>query len=74
MSEPKDSWDKLEIIGKVMLPVALGLSAVLVNLEISNRQLRAEKNQLALSILSSPVEPSKVEHTPLRRWAVVLPP
>ena len=64
----KGVLDKLEIIGKVALPIVIGGATIWFNSQISERQQSAEMVKIAVGILS--VEPEGDESDALRNWAV----
>lgn len=63
----KDHWDKLEILGKVALPVVVAGATIWFNSEVSTRQQTAEMVKVAVGVLG---QEGKEENDPLRGWAV----
>ncbi len=75
MADPtnqKDFWDKLEIIGKVALPVVIAGATLWFNSQLSSRQTSADMVQIAVGVLSQNVDDTEFELgvDPLREWAV----
>ncbi|MBF9036655.1 hypothetical protein HKCCE2091_20665 [Rhodobacterales bacterium HKCCE2091] len=76
MSEPsssKDNWDKAEIIGKIaigsLVPIVLGISAIVLNNQISQRSRSADMIRIAVGILQEdPAE--EAPDNALRLWAI----
>ncbi|MBL3704640.1 hypothetical protein GI582_18235 [Sulfitobacter sp. BDSS02] len=66
MAEAKDWWDKLEIIGKVALPVVIAAATIWFNSQVSERQQNADMVSIAVEVLSQATE----QNDPLRDWAV----
>ncbi|MEO1108237.1 MAG: hypothetical protein AAFX90_09975 [Pseudomonadota bacterium] len=64
----KGFWDKLEIIGKVALPIVIAGATIWFNSQISARQQSAEMVKLAVGILSEKPQEDGVD--PLRVWAI----
>jgi len=67
-SAPKDLWDKVDIIAKALIPVAVALSVLLWNSERTKRDTAAQMITIATSILTSPPENSAPNA--LRQWAI----
>lgn len=66
----KDNWDKIEIVGKVLIPVVIGVGGFWLNWSIGDRQTQTERAGLAIGILAEPVLEENVGvEDPLRRWA-----
>lgn len=67
----KDLWDKIEIAGKVALPVVLLLGGYFLNSQFNQRQRANELIGIAIGILSAhPLEePSETEEA-IRNWAI----
>jgi hypothetical protein len=63
----KDSWDKLEVLGKVAVPFVVALTALLLNSQVSTREQAARMSEIAVGIL---VEAPDVVSAPLRNWAI----
>lgn len=70
MEDSKDCWDKIEIIGKVTVPIAVGVLILVWNNQRTSQQTAASMTQIAVSVLSQEVEDSKID--PLRDWAVAV--
>jgi hypothetical protein len=68
MSEPKDFWDKAEIVGKVLVPIVVGVSVWLWNVERTKFQTTATMTQIAIGVLTG--EPSENGSDALREWAI----
>ena len=68
MTEPKDSWDKLEIIAKVLTPVVVGISVYLWNEERTEVNSATAMVEVAISVLSD--IPKGEGGDPLRDWAI----
>ena len=70
--EPKDWWDKFEIVGKVVgavaIPVVLGLAAVYLDDRISQRERASELTSLAMGILTDKPTVNDIES--IREWAI----
>ena len=69
MSEQKDIWDKLEIAGKLALPVVIAGATIWFNSQISQRQQNADMVSIAVSVLG---QEGESKDDPLRSWAVKL--
>lgn len=69
MSEPKDNWDKAEIVGKVALPIVIAAATLLYNNEVSARQQSSKMVELAIGIVTEPPMDDG-EPEPLRLWAI----
>ncbi|MEM6564997.1 MAG: hypothetical protein AAF665_11155 [Pseudomonadota bacterium] len=63
----KDAWDRLEIVGKVALPIVVAGATIWFNSQVSQRQQSAEMTRIAVGVLS---EADISEDDPLRDWAV----
>jgi Trypsin len=68
-SKPRDSWDKADIIGKllgaILIPIALAIAGFAVNIALQNRSAQQKTAEIAVTILQS-----KDAGTPaLRAWA-----
>lgn len=75
MADPKDWWDKSEIVAKLLgvtlVPVIVASTAYLLNGQISERQANTEKGKLAIELLSVPaVVDDGTGVDPLRKWAL----
>jgi hypothetical protein len=68
MSEPKDFWDKAEIVGKVLVPIVVGVSVWLWNVERTKFQTTATMTQIAIGVLTG--EPAESGSNALRKWAI----
>jgi hypothetical protein len=68
MSEPKDFWDKAEIVGKVLVPIVVGVSVWLWNVERTKFQTTATMTQIAIGVLTG--EPAESGSKALREWAI----
>ncbi len=72
--EPKDGWDKFEIVGKVagaiLVPIAVASSVFIWNAQRTKQDTTATMTQIAISILrEGPAEESDTAD-PLRLWAI----
>ena len=67
-ARPKDNWDKLDIIGKALIPVAVALSVLWWNSERTSRDTAAQMITIATSILTA--TPDTATPNALRDWAI----
>jgi hypothetical protein len=65
---PKDNWDKVDIIGRALIPVAVAFSVLLWNSERTSRDTAAQMITIATSILTAP--PDTITPSALRNWAI----
>lgn len=66
MSEPKDNWDKTEIIAKGALPLVIAIVTLWFNAQSNARQESVEKIKISLAVLSTAAPEGDV----LRKWAI----
>ena len=65
--EPKDLWDRLDIIGKLLVPMAVVFLTFWLNLGQNERQIQRESLDLAIRILGD--EEYKERSEKLSNWA-----
>lgn len=67
MAEPKDFWDKADIVLRAIVPIAVGLMILAWNSQRTTQQTAAAMTEIAIGILAeNPVEGSNA----LRHWAI----
>lgn len=68
MAEPKDIWDKLDIIFRAAVPISVGVMLLVWNSQRTTQQTAAAMTDIAVGILT---EENEVEgDDPLRAWAI----
>ena len=67
--EQKDYWDKAQIIGTLLIPIAIAVFGIFINNTIKEKEIKLKYIELAISILRD--EP-KQETIGLREWAINL--
>lgn len=68
MAEPKDAWDKWDIVLKALAPVAVGIMLLVWNSQRTTQQTAAAMTEIAIGILTKEPEPSG--SNALRIWAI----
>lgn len=68
--KPRDCWDKLEIVAKVALPLAIALVGFFLNSGLKERELRAQYVSLAIDLLQHP--DTTAEGAALQQWAAAV--
>lgn len=69
MATPKDLWDKLDIISRLIIPILIAASVWLWNHEKTKSENAARMLEIAVSILSSDSS-AQDEPDPIKLWAV----
>ena len=64
----KDVWDKVDIVGRALIPVIVALSVLFWNSERTARDTAAQMITIATSILTTP--PDQSAPSALRSWAI----
>lgn len=70
MSKPKDCWDKAEVLGKIVVPIAVGLLLLAWNNQRTTQQTSAAMTEIAIGVLSE--EPAEDGGDALRDWAIAV--
>ena len=70
MPEPKDCWDKVEVLGKIVVPIAVGAMILVWNSQRTTQQTSATMTDIAIGVLSE--QPAEGEGGALRNWAIAV--
>lgn len=72
----KDHWDKAEVIGKiagaVLIPVVVGVTIAVLNVQSNTRTTAAQMTEIAVGILAENPQDDPTTKGPLRDWAILV--
>jgi hypothetical protein len=66
-SKEKDRWDKADVVGKWLIPVAVAVATIWFNSALKEREARQNTFEVAIGILKAP---NSGETQQLREWAL----